>query len=208
LKHLAVIPFSGFYSSWHESMLDDALNQMFSDDQGNVNSLLAFRAWDATRWQKVHEAYAKDYAETFAGTFDLPSLEFEELWSPREYNFTTDRIFVRISIEDIKRAWDRVDRELFTKVCEGMFTSRSGFSSFYNPDWTTWGDIEDWDHNQLLALLAALVDKEHWDEDGAMEFARCNGEFDNWIYEAMSEPERTRIFKVQDYLRVREERGS
>lgn len=195
MKPLAVIPFSGFYNSWHDQSLDDALNQMFSDDQGNVNGDLAFRAWEATNWKKVREAYAKDYAENFGAAMELPSLEFDELRSPREYNFTTDRIFVRISIEDVGNAWVRVDREALTKVCEEMFTSRSGFSSFYNPDWTTWGYIEDWDHNQIFALLTALAEQNRWDEDQAMEHARCNGEFDNWIYDAMSEPERSKIFE-------------
>lgn len=207
MSQLAVIPFSGFYDSWHDQMLDDAMDQMFSNDQGSINTNIRWRASDACNWKKVHEKYAKEYAETFGQWLNIPSLEFDELRSPREYIFTTDRIFVRISSEDVKKIWDRVDIAVFAKVCRQMFLSRSGFSSFYDPDWRTWGELEELDHNQLGALLEALAEVGgDWDEARALEWARDNGQFDNWIYDAMKEPERSRLFKIHDYLRKREAR--
>lgn len=206
MSKLAVIPFSGFYNTWHDQMLEDEFSQMFSDDQGTVNDKLYELALDACNWRKVHEAYARDYAETFGQMCELPSLKFDELNSPREYNFLTDRIFVTLTQKDINGAWKRIDKELFSRICKEMFTSRSGFSSFYDPDYKSWGPIRDWDPNQLGALMHALADHHGWDQLEAMESTRDNGYFDNWIYEAISEPVRSRVFKIHNYLREREER--
>lgn len=204
MSQLAVIPFSGFYNTWADQDLEEAAKQMFSDDQGNLNEGLYYRTSNIIKWRQVYEAYAKEYAEIFGLTFEIPSLKFEELNSPREYNFTTDRIFVRISQADIGKIFERVDDRVLTEVCLDMFTSRSGFSSFYDPDWRTWGEPEEWDHNQLLALLTALrstISEPEWGEAYVMEDAGGNGKLDDWIYNAMSEPERSRIFKVWDYMR-------
>lgn len=209
-----VIPFSGFYYSWHDDAIDRALDSLMQDTAGDPFSGLVRRAFDLIWWPHVHEAYAKAYAENFAREFGIAGLEFEELVSPREYNFTTDRIFVKIPDSEIDRIFDSVNAETLHGVAREMFTSRSGFISFYSPRFGEWGPLDDWDHNQLYALITAHVLESRGDgfdeaaEFDLMESDRGNGRLEDWIYEAARDKaQMDRLLNVADYLRRREERS-
>lgn len=216
---LAIIPFSGFYNSVHDAALDDTFNRMFSDDRGDPNPGLVERAFDLVNWTAAHVAYAQAYAENFGLHFKLPSLRFESLSSPREYNFTTDRIFVEVSIEDVERVFDAVSAEALTKAADGMFTSYSGFSSYYSPNWRIWGEPSEWDHNQVYCLFTAMADADDicsigddfdgWAQFSLMEDDQCNGHLDLILEKAMvlnHKVEATRLWGIAHYLRSREER--
>lgn len=206
------IPFSGFYESLHDSELDTTLERMFSDDNGDAIDGLVSRAYDAVQWRAVHTAYAKSYAERFAHEFEIAGLAFESLQSPREYNFTTDRIFVDVPADEMARILSVTPRERLDAVAAEMFTSRSGFMSFYSPDVDDWGDSSDWDHNQWGAVLRAYVlhmrdgeEFDSWAEYSLMEDDFCNGACDEWMF-ADATPEFRRIDRVHAYLRQRGER--
>lgn len=207
---LTVIPFSGFYDSWHDQELDSALEQMLGDDSGTPYDNLQERAYFSVEWQKVHAAYAKAYAENFCDHFKIKG-KFESLQSPREYNFTTDRIFIELDEAEVGRLFAATSRFALDKVCKEMFTSRSGFSSYYTPSWPDWGCTDDWDHNQVYALITAYVEQEHGgefkqsDEYDLMEPDRCNGAYDDWIYTHAGKEGR-RAIDVALYLRQRSER--
>lgn len=175
---LTTIPFSGFYQSLHDAQLDDALEQMFSDRRTGtqVNSRLINEAHSAVDWGFVHISYAWAYADAFADEFGV-KLSFESLRSPKEYNFTTDRIFAEISEDEVRRLFDEADKQRLTEVAKDEFTSRSGFISFYDPNWRLWGDITCWDHNQVGTLLLSLVGDEfdEWAEVSLMSPAYENG---------------------------------
>lgn len=207
------IPFSGFYCSLHDSELDTALEQSFSDDSGAPNDGILNHARDAVEWRTVYEEYAREYCKRFAEEFKISGLKFDTLRSPKEYNFTTDRIFATLSIEELRTIRTRVNNTDFESVAREKFTSRSGFISFYSSDVSTWGDLETWDHNQVGTLIEALANQENqnaqkfdvWTEHGLMESAMCNGKLDNWIFG--SNPEKlNRLAKINDYLRTRAER--
>lgn len=206
---LTTIPFSGFYYSLHDSALDSAIESIFSDDSGDARPEIMRHVFDATDWREVHNAYAAYYAAIFAHEFKLP-LQFESMKSPREYNFSTDIIYCTISADDAAWLFDTCDKALLDKVARETFTSRDGFASFYDPDFTEWGNILAWDHNQLGALIRAHVaeknpDFDAWAEFGLMESAQCNGELDNWIFE--SNPEKlNRLATINSYLNKREGR--
>lgn len=153
----AVIPFSGFYESDHDAALDCALEQMLQDDRGDVYQDLFMPAFDDIDWGKVHVSYAKEYVEHLSHVTDH-KFEFVELVSPREYNFTTDRIFVKTELRPLLVA---TPIETIRKAAAELFTSRSGFHSFYSPDIDTWGPLEDWDYNQALALTGAWLHTHH-----------------------------------------------
>lgn len=203
---LTTIPFSGFYYSLHDSALDSALESVFSDDNGNARDSILYAAQDATDWRKVHQNYADEYAAAFAAEFNLP-LQFESIKSPREYNFSTDVIYCTISTENAAWLFDTCDKTLLHKIARETFTSRGGFISFYDPDFTEWGDILTWDHNQVGALIRAHVaeqnpDFDSWAEFYLMESAQCNGAFDNWIFE--SNPAKiNRLADINSYLNTR-----
>ena len=206
---LTTIPFSGFYYSLHDGALDSALESIFSDDSGDARPEIMRHVFDATHWREVHNAYAAEYAAAFAAEFNLP-LQFESMESPREYNFSTDIIFCTISAENAAWLFDTCDKTILAKIARETFTSREGFASFYEPDFTERGDILTWDHNQLGALIRAHVaeqnpDFDQWAEFELMESAQCNGRLENWFFE--SNPGKlNRLASINSYLNKREGR--
>lgn len=208
---LTTIPFSGFYCSLHESALDNALEQMFLDRASGCYAYngLIDRAQNACNWQDVMREYAKEYAEQFSREFNIP-LEFNSLESPRFYNFTTDRIFCRVPLEVCTRLESELPDNALADQAREMFTSRDGFTSFYSADIDEWGDIAEWDHNQIGCLIAAYIAHVDPDFDGhteyaLMEDAQCNGNVWGWIEE--STPSISRLYKVWNYLNDRAERA-
>lgn len=204
---LTTIPFSGFYNSLHDSSLDDALDQMFSDHATGctVNHKLRDRAFDACQWGLVHANYAAAYATALAREFKI-ALTFESLKSPREYNFETDRIICEISLDEVKRLRAETSEKPFRDLARERFTSCSGFVSFYEPDVDDWGAIGTWDLNQVGTLIAAYIDEQAPGFDmlaeyDLMESARANGRLDEWIIQAT--PGIDRLFTIHDYLQER-----
>lgn len=120
MKVSTTIPFQGFYNSIHDSELDHALDMMFEiDDQGNTCGRLMEKIFDAVNWSDVHEAYAKNYVEHFAEFIELNSLIFEELVSPKYYNFETDRIFCTIEYSEIEHIYNEIiNDENYKKILE------------------------------------------------------------------------------------------
>lgn len=208
------IPFSGFYESLHSGAVDDAEQQIFSDRRTGCtrNQGLEAALFNICDYSGVYTAYAEAYAENFAHEFKIPSMKFLKLRSPREHNFTTDRIFVEISREDAYRIRAETDEWRLRNLARDMFTSRDGFMSFYSPDVDSWGEVEDWDWNQLGCLMAAYADQECNDSDGFDQWGEYNlmsDDFENGaLYEWIAEnsPGIKRLYKIHDYLETRAER--
>lgn len=152
-KLIAALPwFPGFYNSSLDSMIDREVEQEMEDN--------------GEEWEAVHERCnypAAFQAITRAWSAELAkecglSWEFVSLDSPREYNFTTDRVFVRLTPETLTILRGVLESPEFLQECKERFTHRSGFMSFYSPDPSTWPeDVSDWDHNQLAALIAGYI---------------------------------------------------
>lgn len=204
---LTTIPFSGFYNSLHDSSLDDALDQMFSDHATGctVNHKLRDRAFDACQWGLVHGNYAAEYAKALAAEFKI-ALTFESLKSPREYNFDTDRIFCEIELDEVKRIRAETSEKVFRDKVRERFTPCDGFIPFYSANLDNWDEIETWDHNEVGTLIAAYIDEQAmgfdmWAEYYLMESAIANGRLDEWIIQAT--PDIGRLFTIHDYLQER-----
>jgi len=204
---LTTLPFAGFYGSQHDAELDYAMEAMFCDDQGDPNPGLTERVSGACQWSGVHRAYAKEFAETFCEEVGIHAARFESMDSPKFYNFETDRLFVELPLEEAQRMMRETSTDSLDQVAGERHTSRSGFISFYSPDWRTWGDVTGWDHNQLQTLVEAYVrdTQGELEEAGLMESARGNGWLEEWI--ADNTPGIERLYRVHDYLRAREARA-
>ncbi len=204
---LTTLPFAGFYGSQHDAELDYAMEAMFSNDQGDPNPGLTERVCDACHWSGVHRAYAKEFAETFCEEAGIHLTRFESMDSPKFYNFETDRLFVELPLEEAQRLMRETSTDSLDQVAGERHTSRSGFISFYSPDWRSWGDVGRWDHNQLQTLVEAYVRDTQGDleEAGLMESARGNGRLEVWI--ADNTPGIERLYRVHDYLRTLEARA-
>jgi hypothetical protein len=204
------IPFSGFYCSIHDDNIDYELDHsVFTDHATGCtnNDRLSELAYDSMDWGKLHEDYAKEYVKNFNHDYGL-DLVFESLQSPREYNFTTDRIHCHITEEEVIKLQE-VTPLTMLKWSQKMFTSYEGFSSFYDNDYKTWGEVWEWDHNQLHCLLMAWLEEHHditnWNEKEVflMDDSMCNGFFWEMIYEHCTNK---RLFTISDYLNKRKER--
>ena len=207
MKKLTTIPFSGFYESLHDSALDDALNDIFRDDNGIENDELVYRAWDSADWQTIYELYSKEYAENFAHEFGIKTLEFESISSPREYNFSTDRIFCHIDYAELCSLVKTFNMAEFSAFVRDRFTSRDGFISFYPEDLSEWGKIESWDHNQcgtaleFYAIQESSGEFDSWKEIEIMESSQCNGFLQEIIWKNC--PAMPRLYRVFEYLAKR-----
>lgn len=210
---LATLPFSGFYDSLHDAEIDQATEQMFSDVETGChrNEGLESALFNKCDFGAVHVSYATDYAGAFADEFKIQGLKFESLKSPKEYNFSTDVIFVQVPASEVARILAATDGKALADLVTEKFSHRSGFVSFYSPDLADWGPVEKWDHNQVGTLLEAYANQETTDvfdssaEVALMEKARSNGYIDGWIESAT--PGIERLYKIHDYLNARMARG-
>lgn len=185
----ALVPFAGFAGTWHSEAVDHAENQLFQDSNGWVYNSLLDMFFDHVSYDDVFQRYAKSYVSTLRELLELPSLTFEEMVSPRFYNFETDRIFASISRQDLGRMLLAVRGEPFDRKVREMFTSRSGFRSFYPNDLAEWPSVADWDHNHVGAVLAAYADKVASDDWPALEESIAaehieSGDLEDWLYSA------------------------
>ena len=204
------IPFSGCYESLHDSEIDRAVESAFQDDTGEVSDHgleLLNKLWGEINVHPVRRAYAAAYAGKFAEEFKIDGLIFETMVSPREYNFTTDRIFCLMPLDTAERLYAGVNKSDFREHVKRRFTSRDGFASFYSGNLDEWPvELSEWDHNQIGALLEFLAgeDFDQWTEHALCEDFSCNGLIDNWL--CSSCPEFVRLSRIHSYLQERKTR--
>mgnify|MGYP003625341525 FL=1 len=110
--------FGGFYHSEHSETIENNI-ELYGYD------------WEDVDYKKTNINYCKAFLNRLGEELQI-DLNFISLDSPREYNFTTDKIFCSISKEDFNTLLDDYDnKELFNYI-EEQSKSRSGFTSFYS----------------------------------------------------------------------------
>lgn len=172
---LTTIPFQGLYESMWSQGLDDAEEYLIDGltgendsgegedgfrghDRANVSEALYW----TTNYGFAHNWLAKEYATDYAAKLDEVAgwklrLKFDEMLSPREYNFTTDRVFMTLPRSTVRRLRKECDRDVLDTVAKERFTSYDGFISSYSPYVSDWGPLDKWDHNQVGTLLIAWI---------------------------------------------------
>lgn len=145
--------FPGFYNSVLEELIDQELEQV-----ADANGTTVCELHDKCSFSVVFQNLARQWVEAFSHHSGIP-LEFESLQSPKEYNFTTDRVFAFIPTAEIERIHKELfGSRVFNDTVRVMFTSYDGFMSYYSNDTADdeWRKpVVEWDHNQLQALLSA-----------------------------------------------------
>lgn len=163
------IPFEGFY----ESSYSDGIDREFECEAENVHDLGCKHSLDKineimfkhTDYRKCYLAMARLYVDSFneyvyqaSDNDETLRLSFKELISPREYNFTTDRILCEIDAETVLHLFATTTPLTLAEMCKERHTSYSGFHSFYSNDWMSWPkNVTEWDCNQLETLLMAWM---------------------------------------------------
>lgn len=167
------IPFTGFYESIHNSQFDFEVEGEIEHLIEQGHSTEQAEKWrDSIKWKEVHIDYAKKYVENFQNWINEAmkdnnisdmqfTFEFKELISPREYNFTTDRILCTIETNQLKAMRDSISPMGLNDAIAEKFTSRSGFISFYANNLEAWNRkaLPDWDANQCEVILEVLMDE-------------------------------------------------
>lgn len=148
------IPFSGFYESIHDSLIDDAINSYFSDDHGDVSDVDQEAIFMAdVDWSAIQIEYSKRYIELLAGITEL-DFQFSGLTSPEYYNFSTDRIFATLPVGQLNKLVKEVKTyDNYASTIKDNFTSYDGFSSNYSNDITN----SDWTAKQLDACQYQIL---------------------------------------------------
>src|SRR5690606_16195223 len=151
--------FAGFYESIHSIEADEALAQLFQDDDGE--SHMPDELWmeftlDKESYCKLYVDWLKEYLLE-EQELDLPSMAFESVHSPREYNFETDSLNVTIDEEDFAKIKAiALERQAALKeTIRETFRSRDGFIPFYSNDPQEWLEtpMSEWDEIQLGIVL-------------------------------------------------------
>lgn len=158
-----VLDFPGFYESVLSQALDDAENQMVEGlienhdlpDEPSPYEACMDASTYATGFRLIARASVDWLNHVLADTGIV--LAYESMESPREYNFSTDALYV--TVNDPKKLVQLVDPAKFEAVIKEHFTSRSGFHSFYSNDITAWRakPLDEWDHNELGTLLTTYL---------------------------------------------------
>ena len=160
----STIPFDGFYESFISADIEHQIGQQieWDSDTFDLNEDEQQILWDS--YLSVNRSYfysqiAEDYTNFYIDAlnerlegFTLKAT-YKFFTSPREYNFSTDRIFIEIeknhAIDFIKYIIKNYKKELEEKIKQ-RFTSRSGFISSYKNSLDLWiDDYSEWDHNQI-----------------------------------------------------------
>jgi hypothetical protein len=174
------LPFPEFYDSILSQELDHVESQEceyfeeYRQDEDGIaenQKLTAQEYADIlyrhTSYDIAHHAIARRYCEALdhilSERFEFSlRLEFEEMTSPREYNFATDRIFAAAPIKTLAKLFAMSHRDghkILAAAIKERFTSRSGFISHYRSDLDSWLEkpLRDWDHNETGTLLRACI---------------------------------------------------
>lgn len=163
----ARIPFAGFYGTMWDDELDceeERLAESLAEDYDLSVSDVADKLFYHMDYREAYEHIAAAYVPRFQDFINEGlgldiKLVYNDMTSPREYNFETDKIYVGISYPDAVRLARRVGRDALRAAAKAMFTSRDGFISFYPNDPARWGRLAGWDQNHLYALFTAAVEK-------------------------------------------------
>lgn len=169
--------FSGFYGTIWETDNDEDRETEYINEQRQKKGLNDIER-DDIEWD--YDGYRKAVAE---GATDWIGLElhklgmidgyqFEELRSPREYNFANDAINIEFEIskknvENIK-AYLKKNETIFKEYIKEQYTSRDGFCSSYSNDYRDWigENLEDTlNHSHKLGTVLEFILKDGDDEN-------------------------------------------
>ena len=160
LKHkriLSYLPvFTGFYNT-----LFEADEETYLEDGRSVSDY----EWDYVKYHlEVAKAVTSEIEEQILLTLGIKGVTviFEELRSPKEYNFSTDSINVTYELtSDAINAINlylQLNLDAFIADLKQRYTSRPGFLSYYSTDYTVWFNEYLTDEKKLAHCFGSILD--------------------------------------------------
>ena len=160
----STIPFDGFYQSYISADIEHQIGQQIewdidTFDLNESEQLILVDNYLTVNTSYFYNQIAEDYTNFYIDAlnerlkgFTLKAT-YKYFYSPREYNFETDRIFIEIEenhcIEFIEHIVKNYKKELEKRI-EDRFRSKSGFISFYKNSIDLWTkDFKEWDCNMI-----------------------------------------------------------
>ena len=131
---LFYIPFSGFYCSIYDDMINSILESEIEEGFLTVDEA------DNIDYQNLHLQMAEEIfdviVENFIYEIDVPlyceDIIFDGLYSPKYYNYSTDKIKAKISYNNYSLIYGKViTNDDFINYVNESSKSRDGFASFY-----------------------------------------------------------------------------
>jgi hypothetical protein len=182
------IPFTGFYDTDHSYLFTDGWlegEQEFLEHEKGVSrellETLSDLFYTEVDFQAIREAYAREYAENFSKILGF-KCKFEELVSPKEYNFTTDRIFVKMRVKVFKHMLESLPLDAIYHEVEDQLSPRDGFTPYYSNNFSDWDeDLSNWSECQRGVLIEAYlrhvldIDPDSLDTSKVMEDSISSG---------------------------------
>jgi predicted transcriptional regulator len=170
-----IVPFfCGFYESFLSSVVDQEIEQHMEEYDKTYEEIE-----DQLDYRRAELAISQAWLRNFVEETGI-KLSFKEIDSPKQYNFTTDRLVADIELEELKRV--RKIAEENSDILEGVikkhFTSYDGFMSFYSNDMDDWNvkETEELDCNEIMTYIEAAVLVEH-DREKIYETLNIYGEY-------------------------------
>lgn len=165
--------FPGFYESWLEN--SDTSYWAIKEELDYYHEELGRAELTEDDLDFDNKAYEKDVCDAFIEVWKgsapdfVESVEFDELWSPKYYNFDTDHLYAKIELADdwkekMKAFMDAHWLELGVKIDE-EWSSRDGFISFMENRIDDWPAklFEDEDARYIGTMLGYMMEEEDAD---------------------------------------------
>lgn len=166
--------FSGFYNTiwdgtdvWYDELSNFKCVTGIDLDENDLT-------FDNDRYRdviaKLFVLHFFDYAPSF-----ITKIEFDEIVSPREYNFETDKIYAFVTFSDDWKekvsAFINKNYKLVSDLIKRFHSSRSGFISFMSDDITEWPYylFEKKDDRYLSSIIAFMMLIDEWNEVFSMD---------------------------------------
>ena len=165
------IPFCGFYESaasylierdWESRVYDTFCD--FKEIPQNKKVLESLKdkysslIENGLDYKKAKAEIVEKWIEIVSGELGIP-LTFGELSSPREYNYTTDKIFCYSELTDLKKILETTPRDMLIKQMEYRHSSYDGFISYISNDITDWESegVENWNCHQWETVIGTFI---------------------------------------------------
>jgi hypothetical protein len=146
--------FPGFYCTAFEAYEDDEIHDInYQRESKDLPSIsYADCTWDYDEYQNKIAEKACEFIQDNLSDF-ITKIEFQSVWSPREYNFRNDSVNINVILSDdniksIKEYLINHSEDFSTYLWE-KYTSRSGFIPFHS------NKLSDW----LISIDECLADK-------------------------------------------------
>lgn len=177
--------FHGFYGSiWDcDSDIDNYL-----DEEDLTYDEIEF---DNATYQKDISQAVCDFLESELSEF-VTALTFQELISPKYYNFSNDSINVEIELSEYNtkqiQGFIYQNRALFKEYLKERYTSRSGFIPSHSNEFEVWSmqtnDFTDFEDNKhwLGTILDFICEVNEIDQEALYYGVHDNGDLNGMFY--------------------------